>query len=375
MVSSAKGAAQRSSKSWVAAVGPMVDESNALVPTLVRVRDVATELDRSQLESLVLQLVQGSEQVREQFDALALAPPTPAAGAALAVVLADRAQASTMLAGALTLAISSSGPAARATASSELQAVFTRLSDADREYRRFLRLLPTRSGASRLGRSVWILRPASWQPAVLTGWVGLLAHAPGLDGRRVLALLDVSLQPRVLEIRGLPTATSATTATTFSSAALVTTTTTPASATITATASTTTATARSGAERSSTTTTSTTTTSTTTTLQVPPSGSVSVVPSTGRVVVSAVVASTGNLTVAHAILDATLAPTSGGAASTGSSPAIVSRRLGALAPGVARYVVLPALKVRPGASYRLVVTATFPGGSPATATIRLSVEP
>lgn len=380
VVSSANGAAQRSAGSWVAAVSPLVDESNALVPELVEVRDRATQLRRAQLESLLSELVDGSEQVRAQLAALALAPPTSAAGSALAGVLAGRARASEALASALTLVISSSGPASAQAATEKIASAATRLRLADEDYRGFRRLLPARSGGGRLPPSIWILRPASWQPAVLAGWVGLLRHTPALEGRRALSLLAVSLRPSPLEIRGLPTTTTTSTTTT-------TTTTTSTSRPPTTSAAKSTRPARSSgspassvsgtkATSGSSTTTSSTTVplSTTTTLQIPPPGSVSVVPATARVVVTAVVASTGNLSVPGGLVQANLDPVPGPAALR-EKAAQVDARVGALAPGHAHSVSLPPLAVQPAGTYDLVVTATFPGGTPAKATIRLTIEP
>lgn len=372
VVGSSRALARRSAHSFVAAVAPLVDESNALVPVLEHVRTDAPSLTRRQLDTLLSELTSGSATVESQLGALELGPPTRKSGDALTAAITARAQASTALAGALELATTEGDPTARATALRRLEQVAADLTASDADYRRFRRLLPAHAGVDALPDSVWMTAASAWRPASLTALVDELAHRPALTATRRVALLAVSLEPRPIAIRGLPTPTTTTTTTTTSTT--TTTTTTLPGGSVPRASTTTSAPQRAGkvsAGRARGTTTSSSTTSTTTTLQIPPPGAVSVVPATRHLVVTAVVASTGNRAAPGVRLSATLTPTKTG---TGG-PLSVARTLGDLKSGAARFVRLPAFAVRPSTAYRLVVTASTTAGSSRQATVALTVEP
>ena len=366
VVGSSRALARRSAHSFVAAVAPLVDESNALVPVLARVRTEAPSLTRTELDSLLAELTSGSAAVVSQFGALELAPPTPGSGRALAAALDARARASVQLAGALGLATSAGGAAGQQTALLRLEAVADELGASDADYRRFRRSLPPHLGAGAPPASVWMTAPRAWRPASLSALVAQLASRPGLGGTRRVALVAVSLEPSPIAIRGLPSPPPPSSTTT--SASTTTTTASGGRPTLTAPGA---AHGRKARRRRPPTTTSTTTTSTTTTLQLPPPGSVSVVPATRHLVVTAVVVSTGTLAARDVQLSATLTP----AGSAPGAPATVTHALGTLAPGAARFVRLPAFAARPGTAYGLVVTAGLASGSPQTAAIKLTIEP
>lgn len=371
VVGSARQVAVRSSRSWVAAVAPLVDESNALVPTLRQIRNSASALSRAQLDSLLAELTSGADAVSAQLGSLELAPPTPASGAALAAAFTARARASVELAGALRLAASAGGPGTGALALQRLGAVAAALAASDADYRRFRRLLPRGSGGSRLPHSVWLPAPHAWGDASLGVWVSELTSAGTLSATRRVSLLAVSLEPRAIAIRGLPSPPPSTTTTS-------TTTSTSTSTTLAGTSGATTTTAASTRKkhrRTPTTSSSTTTTSTTTTLQIPPPGAVSVIPATAKLYVSVLVASSGDLAAPGVVVAATLTPESAAAGVAASGTGQATRQLGTLAPGAARDVHLPALAVHGGGRYRLQVVASLAGGATRTATLNLTVEP
>ncbi len=364
VVSSSGAAATRSTRSWIAAVAPLVDQSSSLSVTLGKVRN-GSSLQRAQLDALLGELEGSARQLRRDYSALELAPPTPASGAALGAVFANRARAATELSGAIALAMDNA--AAAGTAEQTLAKVAADLRAGDAAYRRFRQELP-HHGARRLGSSVWLRSPSAWSAPALAVWVSVLSRAQALVGRRQLSLLAVSLQPRVLKIDGLPTTTVPTPTTTTTT----TTTTLPTTGSaLTGTATTVGHRPRPRHHRGATTTTTTTLVVTTTTLQIPPAGSVSLVQATSRLTVTVVVASTGNLPVDGALVQATLVPTGKVAA----SPERAAHHLRVLTPGNARYLTLGPLAVRSGATYRLQVTAGFPGGALRQANIALQVEP
>ena len=361
VVSSSGAAATRSTRSWIAAVAPLVDQSSSLSVTLGKVRN-GSSLQRAQLDALLGELEGSARQLRRDYSALELAPPTPASGAALGAVFADRARAATELSGAIALAMDNA--AATGTAEQTLAKVAVDLRAGDAAYRRFRQELP-HHGARRLGSSVWLRSPSAWSAPALAVWVSVLSRAQALVGRRQLSLLAVSLQPRVLKIDGLPTTTVPTPTTT------TTTTTTLPTTGSALTGTTTTVGHRRRPRHHRGATTTTTPVVTTTTLQIPPAGSVSLVQATSRLTVTVVVASTGNLPVDGALVQATLVPTGKVAA----SPERAAHHLRVLTPGNARYLTLGPLAVRSGATYRLQVTAGFPGGALRQANIALQVEP
>jgi hypothetical protein len=99
---------------------------------------------------------------------------------------------------------------------------------------------------------------------------------------------------------------------------------------------------------------------TTTTLQIPPAGSRSVLPPTRHLVVDVVVADEGNVSARAVTVDARLVAVSGKLAA-GSGTVTAQASAGALAPGAARYLRLRPLRVVPGETYDLHVTASVPG--------------
>ena len=362
VASSSKAAARQGTRSWVAAISPIVAQSNALGKALAKLRTSATASGRQLLDAELAQVTLGAHQLQNRLSSIAIAPSSAAAARFLAEAIAGRARASVALAGAISLATSPGAPSS--AASGRLGLAAAELRAADRDYVRFAALLHREDRRAVLPKSRWALPSAAWTEAAMVDWAAQLSRARALSAQRALSLLAVSLEPRVLKIEGLPTTTLAPVSAVHKR--LPTTTTTASSHSSTSTSS------------STSTTTTTTTTSTTTTLQIPPAGSVSLVQATRAVAVSVVVAATGNLTMHGVVVTVSLssgspaAPAGSGSAAAGGS--VARAVVGALAPGAARYVVVHGLRVHAGGAYRLVVRATSRDGRSAQATIALRVD-
>ena len=373
VVGSSGAAARRSVASWTAAVGPMVDESSAVAPVLAALRQGATTGTRAALERQLGFVTSEAGAVRDELANLPLAPPTVAVGAALARCFDERAAAAEALAAGIAQATDpGGGPGTLGQAQADMARAAADLQAGDAAYVVARRLLPRQVRDRLPRRSVWLTKPAPWSATALDAWVGALRGDPALAARARLSLTAVTVSPRVLEIRGLPTTTTSTTTST------TTTTTTTLSGTNVATGTTGTggsyrgSGAGSGGSGSSTgnrraggTPTATLPPVTTTTLQLPPAGSLSVLQPTGDLTVAAVVSDNGALPVEGVTLTAVLAPDGGGTAQR------VTRRIGALAPGAARYVVLHGLHPRRGDRYQLAVTLAGTGAAPLTDRVAL----
>jgi hypothetical protein len=364
VVNAATPAARRGMSTWVAAVTPIVADSNDLGSVLHVARGLehlpscsTTGCQRTTFDAYLAQLVSGSSDAVQQLDGIGLVAPSPRAVELLRQVLTERARASSELVGAISLLLGpSQGHLVDARVQGELLAVGSQLTGADAAYRRFLKSLPRHSGDPSLASSAWVTDPAAWTRAGVQGWASRLLGADGLQSSASIALLAVSTSPPVLRVEGLPTTTTSP-ATTTSTSTTTTTTTPPLGATTTT---------------STTTTTTTTVPPTTTTLQVPPPGSVSVLqPATG-LSVEVVVANAGNVRAASVALRAVLTAKSGKAASAGTV-SVVTQRVGPLAPGAARYLRLHPMAVHEGETYVLTVTATVSGWKQATEQVTIRV--
>ncbi|MCU1492948.1 MAG: hypothetical protein JWO62_712 [Acidimicrobiaceae bacterium] len=352
VVKASTPAARRSTSSWVAAVAPIVGESSGLSSTLREVRNLgglpactSGGCQRTVLDAMLGQLVTGSASDVVQLDDIGLIPPSQRSGSLLEGVLSGRAQASKTLAGAVALLLGPSrGHATLARAQGLLLSVGSELTAADADYRELVRSL-AHVAAPKLGQSVWVSSAKSWTRGGVQGWANRLVAATGLQSLASIAILAVSTNPPVLRIQGLPASTTTT-------------------ATTTTTSSTTTTTTSTIPGKRTTTTTTTTTTSTvpptTTTLQVPPPGSLSVLAPTSKLAVQVVVANAGNVGASPVTVVAALRARSGAAQAVGTSTSVTDR-VRSLAPGVARYLSMPAMVVHKGETYTLTVSATVPG--------------
>ena len=188
----------------------------------------------------------------------------------------------------------------------------------DRDYRSFVTSLPRSSKSDRLPVSKWVTQPALWGAAPVTTWVAQLSGGAKLRIHEVLSIVAVTVQPPVVRITGLPTAT------TFAT----------------------------------TTSTSTSTSTTTTTLQLPPLESTSVLPPTHQVSVVLVVANAGNAQISGVWAAASVVAESAVSRNPGSSSPIHSTAvgIGGLAPGSSVEVTLRPLAVAAGDSYELWVS-------------------
>ena len=222
-----------SAATYVAAVLPIVDESNSLATTMHTVRQDARGLGRAELESTLGRLVADAVDLTSQLSTLGLSPPDGRSGALLSRALADRASASRVLTGGIALAIGpQSGPravdsgVARARAASLIGAAGAQFLASDRYYGEFTRSLPAGSGAARLPISVWVTTPAAWAPGALSAWVAELGSATKLALRRRLLIVAVTVEPPVVRVTGLPTTTTTSTTTTTTTTSTTTTSTT-----------------------------------------------------------------------------------------------------------------------------------------------------
>ena len=357
VVNSGAIAARVAAQTYVAEVVPVIDESSMLAATMSLVRNGTGSLDRTGLEADLGRLVAGTSASVAELGTLGVAAPISRSAQLLKATLTDRADAARTLTGAIELAI---GPAASAggSAVSALPASVVRararaatliinaggeLMSSDRDYRSFVTSLPRSSKSDRLPVSKWVTQPALWGAAPVTTWVAQLSGGAKLRIHEVLSIVAVTVQPPVVRITGLPTATTFATTTSTS----------------TSTSTTTTLTTIPGTTTSPTTTaTSTPTSSTTTPLQLPPLESTSVLPPTHQVSVVLVVANAGNAQISGVWAAASVVAESAVSRNPGSSSPIHSTAvgIGGLAPGSSVEVTLRPLAVAAGDSYELWVS-------------------
>jgi hypothetical protein len=362
-------AGRMSAKTWSIGVGPIVSQSTALGATVDRIRADATSLGRVALQSDLAGVVAGTRSSITELDTLGVSPPSAGAAFLLTTVLAERAQASNLLTGGIALAV---GKGSQATAAADLAQAGAELILADDEYARFVLDVPVSDGRGSLGASQWITDPGLWDVTILTQWVAALRAAPALATNQALSLVVVSVEPPAVRYTGLPTTTTTTTTTTTSTTTTTTTTTTVPGQTTASTTPPTLPTIPTA--------TTTTVPPTTTTLETLPPGAVSVLPPTASVSVVVVVADSGDGSQRDVVVTATLAlrqVSSKGAVTTTPAGA-VKGLVGTLAPGGARYLVLPPLKVQDGDTYILTVSVqgnVSPGAAgPPTDTFVLSIS-
>ncbi len=358
-------AGRASARTYVAALMPLVDESNALAPLLQEIRGQAVSLGRPGLEAALGRLVAGAAQVETQLSTLGLAAPSSRSAALIATVMSDRSAGARILTGGVALAIgpSSSGTqgggngvaptglsadnAARATAASLITKAGRQFEEADVAYGEFVSSLPAASWSRRLPSSTWLRLPVAWGPAAAAVWVGNLASASELAVHHALVIIALSEQPPAVRVTGIPPPTTSTTTspTTTTTTTSTTTTTVPGQTTSSTTTST-----------STTTTTSTSTT--TTTLQLPPAQSVSVLAPTRGILAVLVVANAGNVTESNVWAVASLQPVAGSFPKGTPEPPIrfVAQRIGTLAPGGSVALTLPRLEAVPDGGYTLAVS-------------------
>jgi hypothetical protein len=368
VVEEATPASLRSMKSWVAAVVPIVAASNSSASTLRDVRELADlpactqqGCQRRTFDSLLAQLESGTKQDTGDLAAVGLVPPDPRSGVLLEQVLRERARAVIDVVEAATLLFGSSGAhAVLARAQGLLLSGGADLVESDTRYRAFVGSLPRHVDRPRPPASRWVDHSSTWSRSSVQLWADRLLGDRLLRSTTTIALLAVSTEPPVLRIEGLGRASgrSGTAPSTTAATTTTTTTTTTTLAGVTTHGSTSVPpTTRPRATRPSTT---TTVPPTTTTLQIPPPGSRSVLPPTRQLVVDVVVADEGNVP-ARAVTVAARLVAESGKLLAGSAAATVRAGAGALASGSARYLRLRPLRVVPGETYDLLVTASVPG--------------
>ncbi len=354
VVGSSRSATSMQARTFAVAVGPIIDESTALVSWITDVRREALGLGRVGIDAALGRLVAGADDAVVQYESLGVAPPSAESGRLLASVLTLRLRAAKAFTGAVSMAIGPS-PSASAVAV-RLGAVGRAFALSDGRYRRFLASLPAPARrAGNLGPSSWA-GSADWSKPAVLAYAELLAHATGLHESRAVSIVAVALEPPALRISGLPTTT--TTTTTTSTTTTTTSTTLPGSPSTSSTLPPTTTTTP-----TTTTPTTTTTTTTTTTLQVPPPGSTSWLPATSSISVVVVVANAGASIARDVSVTATaspLPPPPAGKGHHGGPAARIAasfshRLIGELLAGASIELVMPALGVRPGTGYVLTV--------------------
>ena len=357
VVDAGRRAASVTAQTFVAGVIPVIDESTTLAATMHLVRAEATSNDRIALERALGSLVAGTSDNVGQLQTLGIPAPNARSEQLLHDTLAARSDGARMLTGGIALATGPTANQARVKAAALIVAAGEKLMAGDEDYRLFVRSLPRDSGRSRLPASIWVGDPPSWSPAPVSIWVAQLASTPELQIRQHLTIVAVSLQPPVVRISGLPTTTTTSTTSTTSTPTTTstsTTTTFPGTSTSATTTST-----------STSTTTSTSTSTTTTTLQLPPSGSTSVLPPTRAVSVVMVIANAGNVPISGIWASGSVVgePSAGRHPKPSPPTHTSSVRIGRLAPGASVDVTLPPLAVDAGDAYTLwasVGTGTLP---------------
>jgi hypothetical protein len=355
VVDSGKRASRVAAQTYVAEVVPVIDESTMLASTVHLVRDRAVSLARMALEADLGSLVAETSANLAQLGSFGEPAPTARSQELLRATLVGRALAARLLTGAIALAI---GPKARFVSSTGARAAkliveaAQEMGISDRDYGNFVSSLPRTSGRDRLPASRWVTHPASWTKASVTSWVARLSSTPALQIRDELSIVAITVQPPVVRITGLPTTTTLVTTASTSAASASTSTTTLVTGPGTTTSSTTT---------------STSTTSTSTTLQLPPMSSTSVLPPTQKLAVVLVIANSGNIQISDIWAAASVVPdlSAGGHSTSGARTHSTVVRIGLLEPGASVEVILPALGVVAGDTYRLwaaIGTGSLPRG-------------
>ncbi len=352
--------ARRAARSWVAAVGPIVTSSNDLGRALADLRAAAPGATRSVLDAQLAALVAGTTSELDTLAQLDLPVPRGAAGPLLTDVLAARRRGVAALVAGVALATGPGRSAQVPAATDRLVAAGRQFRLADDSYVAFRHALPADALGGGLPASRWLASPGEWSPAAAGAFASRLASARQLAERHALALVAVSLEPPPVHVSGL-------------AIPVPTTTTLPPKRVTVPSSTTTTLPPRATTSGSTTTTSSTTTTTTlpptTTTLQIPPPSSVSEVAATTRIRVVVVLANAGTVAATGVALEARLEPRGG----TSARGALARARIGTLATGSARYVVLPAMPVVAGARYALVVRASGDAVAPVSHTLALRV--
>jgi len=380
VVHSSGASSRLATASYVAAISPIVTQSNGLVPLLLEIRRApgdlgSTDKARVELYEYLGELLSGAKSASTQLSELGLSPPTKRSGALIATVLDDRFVASQGLYGAISLA---TGPdhsnVVSARVATLLAGVGSQLNASDSSYRSFVASLPASSGRGNLPASNWA-HAGSWGATATTAWAHELTATPVLSARRVLSLVAISLNPPAVTISGIALPKSPASSASSSTSGGKSTTTTTSSTTTTVIATGPSGVAGPVAITTTTIPPTTTTTipPTTTTLQIPPAGSVSNLPETKTIEVIAVVADAGNATVDGVVVQAELTSVGVVSLSPLSPASSVKKSIGPISPGSARYVELAPLGVRSGSSYLLTVAATPSVGQGATATIRITI--
>lgn len=347
MVRSTPSAIRRGDRTWVAAAAAVIVQSNLEANELRTIRSRATTrafFDRITLEVALEELQYEATMTESTYARLNLAAPGPQIGSLMDDVLKDRTAGIEALSSGINAAIGR--PPNVGIAGASLAAAGTHLEAADAAYISMTRLVRRRGHDAAMPRSQWIGQQSNWSTSATSSFAASLARAPGLAPHPAIAIVAVSIEPPPLRITGLPASTTTTT-TTMPKTTTTTTTTTPGAST--STSSTTTST-----------TTTTTTPAPTTTLQVPPSGSVSVVAATRKISVEVVVRDVGNTWLRSARLEALLVPTENRAARNRQAEALIA--IPTLKPGGSVFLNVRRLSVPRPSTYLLLVTAVLASG-------------
>jgi hypothetical protein len=174
----------------------------------------------------------------------------------------------------------------------------------DARYRELVAAAPKGKGIAPLPASIWATNASAWAPAALAGFAAALSAAPGLRPVQAIRIVAVSVLPPALGVTQLPSTTL------------------PGGAAATRTT------------------------------QVPPPGSVTLLPPTSQVRPIVIIANRGNVAARGVDVVATLTRM--------ISPPVVQTshvRIGALGPYRSRYLLLPPFGTGPGRGYQLSVSA------------------
>jgi hypothetical protein len=353
VVNSGHRASRVAAQTYVVEVIPVIDESTMLASTMHLVRNSAATLARRGLESALGRLVAGTESNLQELGMLGVPAPSSRSHELLEAALAARAKGARMLTGGISVATGPAASQAGAKATSLIVAAGREMMLGDQSYRSFVLSLPRSSGRSRLPASTWVSDPAAWTTAAVTTWVSQLSSRADLRIHQDLTIVAITVQPPVVRITGLPTTTTTTSSTTTTSTSTSTTTSTSTSTTTTSVPGTTTS-----STTTSTSTTTTSTSTTTTTMQLPPSGSTSVLPPTQGVSVVLVVVNAGNVPLSAIWASASVVgePSAGRHGEPAPPTHSAAVRIGRLAPGASVEVTLPVLSVVSGRLYTLLAS-------------------
>ncbi|HMD44706.1 MAG TPA: hypothetical protein VKG43_01000 [Acidimicrobiales bacterium] len=309
----ASGAARRTvDRSFATGAAVVVDGSNVEGSRLNQLLQSMPAMDRQTLELSLDQLVAASAAQSSSAATLARGKTPAGVDQALAHVMATRAAAAAALrrsvdrllsmspwpvAGAPATAARTGPPISTAEATAELSAVDAELAGADADYAALRHRLWLAGGSGRLPPSVWVADPHLWESGPLATLVDEIATSPTLAPDHHLGITTVRVDPAAVPPANGPP-------------------------------------------------------------PVPPGlPSISVLPPTSAIDVTAVVSNAGNLDETGVVVSTTLAPV--GAPATGSTTESAQRVLD-LAAASSQVVAFRPLAARPGTDYLLTVAISAP---------------